>query len=221
MTEVRTVIKAKNRIHIWCGKLAILLWASAANSSVASTETFLPMQEITLGGKVVVPSCTVRLDTEHLRFDKSGSSESTSQRQNLIISECDIDGLGVKFQAETWPDYPARGVLKDKDTNRPSAAWHYRVAPAAQEEPEAGTSWPLSAASDARDLETDTPNPGSNPRGQYFSLDQVNYWYDLKRSPQGGESMTIPFLISVHRSLSGDEEPGDLQAVFSLQLTYR
>jgi hypothetical protein len=219
MTNVRTAIKKKLSSHYGWILLAFLLLALVGTKRAqASVETLLPMQEITFGGKVTVPSCTVRLDTEHLRFDRSVES---AQRQNLILSECDVEGLGVMFQAQTWPDHPARGVLKNKDTKNPSDSWHYRVAPAAQQEPGTSAIWPLSAATDAPDLELDTPNPERNPLGQYFSLDRVNYWYDIKRSPQGGKSLTIPFLVSVHRTPNCNDRAEDLEAVFSLQLTYR
>lgn len=186
-----------------------------------SAETFLPEQDISLNGTVLVPSCKIRMDVENLMFSKEKAVDQASQRLSLRLSQCDIEGLNVMFRAATWSGYPDRGILKSRHTRQPSTNWHFRVAP---ERPQqklstASSDRPLSLAEKTSGLIKDTPIR-NNPEGQYFSLDGIPYEYSTLNIQQGQGELMIPFVVSLH-STGSHSVNDDLDAAFAVQLTYR
>lgn len=200
------------------GVLLLALLAAALEGMGA--ETHLPMHDITLGGNVVVPSCTVSLDSDTLHFERQEAGEVAMQSQALHLDRCDVEGVSLAFTGATWPGQSGRGVLKHERSRQVSTAWHYRVAPGSQAP--GSPAWPLQVAAQAPALMKDTPIPEDNPDGWYFRLDGATYDYSVSRAPQGGEDWIIPLTVSVHCTEAGHEEASDaLTGAFSLQLTYR
>lgn len=196
----------------------------------AEAEAFLPMQDISVNGKVIAPTCSARFEEDYLRFAKTARGvgeprdiEDRTRTLRLNLSQCDVDGIGVMFTAEFWPDFPARGRLRDKATQRPSEVWYYLLAPADKRGGDAA--WPLLLSPDSPALETEKQHGNDNAQGdrRYFSLNKVNYWYDVKTPPKENEVLVIPFTVSVHHSVKRVNEPaqGELDATFTLQLSYR
>ncbi|EKN5096030.1 hypothetical protein ACSOQX_003020 [Yersinia enterocolitica] len=194
---------------------------------VAEAETFLPMQDITVSGKVTAPGCTARLENDWLRFDKKKSDlkAQAAQKQTLRLnlSQCEVEGVGVMFRAESWPDYPARGSLKDKKTQQHSDAWYYTVA--VETDDNAETAWPLLLSADSPELETNEHHQtdSNNSNGHYFSLNKVTYWYDVKEPLKENDVLIIPFSVEVHHDMTREDtrEQDELDANFTLQLSYR
>lgn len=187
-------------------------------------ETFLPEQDISLNGTVVVPSCKIHTGADRLTFSKDTLSDQASQRLFLRLSQCDIEGLNIMFRAATWPGYPDRGILKSRGTRRPSAVWHFRLAPAPAQErlPAESQSWPLTLAAHTAELVKDTPTERDNPQGQYFNLNSVVYEYSAERIPQGQGELVIPFVVSLHSTGAGEHTADDeLESAFALQVSYR
>ena len=90
--------------------------------------------------------------------------------------------------------------------------------------------WPLSLSVDSSTLETDPQSrrdSGGADQGlgeaRYFSLDSVNYWYDLKEPLKANDTLIIPFAVTVHHDMTRDRtiQDGELAATFTLQLSYR
>lgn len=189
----------------------------------AIAETFLPEQDISLSGTVVVPSCKIRTDTDHLTFSKNKLADKVSQRLSLYLSQCDIEGINILFRAATWPGYPDRGILKSRNTQRPSPTWHFRVAPAPEQkaEPSGSALRVLSLATQPSGLVKDTPIKRVNPEGKYFNLNNAVYEYSV-HIPQGQSELVIPFVVSLHHtSVAGHLVDDDLETTFGLQLTYK
>ena len=184
-------------------------------------ETFLPEQDISLNGTVLVPSCKIRIDDENLMFSKNKAVDQASQRLTLRLSQCDIEGLSVMFRAATWYGYPDRGILKSRHTRQPSTIWHFRIAPEQPQQKLSTTSSnrTLSLAGKTSGLIKDTPIR-NNAEGQYFSLDGIPYEYSTLNIQQGQGELIIPFVVSLH-SIGSHPVNDDLDSAFAIQLTYR
>ncbi|WP_371972972.1 hypothetical protein ACB496_15265 [Lelliottia nimipressuralis] len=211
---------------------AVLTGYLKDNVALANTETYLAAQDITLSGTVTAPSCTVKLENNRLMFtrqqqDAQGVQSSrhnpTIQTLRLNLSQCEVDGVGVMFKAEYWPDNPVRGTLRDRAQRQRNDALYYTISPGADEENPAA--WPLTLAEDSPQPEADKQqeeNRAANP-AQYFSLAEMNYWYDLKTPLKENDVLVIPFNVRVHRALTQKKEsnPGELESNFTLQLSWR
>ncbi|RYC43362.1 hypothetical protein [Pectobacterium zantedeschiae] len=222
MTDKRMMKKSRSGMSLWRWCFVGLLLSGAVCMS-AEAEIFLPMNDISFSGRVVVPACTVRFDSNALSFKRNQIGDVASQYRYLSLSQCDVNNVSIVFNAQTWPGYPDRGVLKSLGTQLPSSTWHYRIAPAVLNTPdqEANKVWPLTIAAESPALEKDSPIKGSNPEGRYFNLNGGGYLYELNDFSQKSEERVIPFLVSVHRLTADSDEIDDLEAVFALQLTYR
>lgn len=217
-----------NKLHnTFRRRLRPLLWGGLATVSAlhfsARAETFLPVQDVTITGRVTVPSCTVRLDTGHLRFEKGGSGNDAQQYQHLTFGQCDLEGVDVQFQAGTWAGYPDRGTMKSKTTRQPSSAWYFQVAPTPPESDDASpdlTGAPLSL-SNTSDLVGGSTPPGERHSGGCFRLQGGRYHYEVSPETQGSAVHVIPLTVSVHNLPGSAGDAGDLDAAFSLSLTYR
>lgn len=194
-----------------------------------AAETFLPMQTVQLSGRLVTPSCSVWLDTDSLRFDRSQPAGVEIQRQVLHLEQCDVESVDLAFTAATWPEAAGRGELKSSTTQRPSRAWHYRVAPDMNGDVAGSTGadghvFALQPMTESVALVQDTPIPDRNPDGLFYRLDSARYEYRVPHAPQREEdtALNLPLLVSVHHdpNVAGELDE-DLEAVFSLQLTYR
>lgn len=212
--------------------LCVLTALMAKSLPSSAAERFLPEKEITITGKVTAPSCQAQLDTDTLRFGPAGNDDSEDGRvpddrrqvMNLRLSECEFNGLGLKFRAEAKGDYPERGILRGTVDNVESQRLYFTLGPQGGTEQ---TDNPLQRLStDSADLVKD------NHGGQYFRLNEDEYWYDMEATLHGGEVMTIPLEVQVHRARvvrtagdikqhSGGRGDGALQAKFTLQLSYR
>ncbi|MCW2456360.1 UNVERIFIED_ORG: hypothetical protein M2414_004117 [Rahnella aquatilis] len=199
------------------------------NVALAGTETYLAAQDITLSGTVTSPSCTVKLENDRLTFTRQQQDEQDGKRNpalqtlRLNLSQCEVDGVGVMFKAEYWPDNPVRGTLRDRQQKLRNDALYYTISPGADEENPAA--WPLTLAEDSPQPEADKQqeeNKASSP-AQYFSLAEVNYWYDLKTPLKENDVLVIPFNVRVHRTLTQKKENnlGELESNFTLQLSWR
>lgn len=205
--------------HLFSGLGGVILFWIICQT--VSAETFLPEQDISLNGTVLVPSCKIRMDTENLRFSKEKAVNQASQRLTLRLSQCDIEGLNVMFRADTWSGYPDRGILKSRGTRQPSTVWHFRIAPEKQQtRATASETRTLSLAGKTSGLIKDTPIKSDNPEGRYFSLDGIEYEYSTLNIQQGQGTLIIPFVVSLH-SIGEHPVNDDLDATFALQLTYR
>lgn len=199
------------------------------NVARAGTETFLAAQDITLSGTVTAPSCTVKLENDRLTFSRQPQGEPDSKRNpalqtlRLNLSQCEVDAVGVMFKAEYWADNPVRGTLRSKQQGQRNDVWYYTISPGADSDNPAA--WPLTLAEDSPQPEADKQqedNRVANP-AQYFSLAEVNYWYDLKEPLKENDVLVIPFNVRAHRGQLQKKEnpPGELEANFTLQLSWR
>lgn len=199
------------------------------NVARAETETYLAAQDITLSGTVTAPSCTVKLENDRLTFTRRQQGEQDNRRNpalqtlRLNLSQCEVDAVGVMFKAEYWPDNPVRGMLRDKQQGQRSDALYYTISPGSDEDNPAA--WPLTLAEDSPQPEADKQqeeNKVATP-AQYFSLAEVNYWYDLKEPLKENDVLVIPFNVRVHHGLAQKKEnsEGELESNFTLQLSWR
>lgn len=205
---------------VTCGLLlgTLLIGYLIAGVARAGTETSLPAQDITLNGTVTAPSCTVTLGNSHMLFSRSNGAP-VIQTLQLTLSQCEADGIGVMFKAEHWPDNPVRGALLEKQSHARNRHWYYTIGPADEE---TQTPWPMQLAMDSPATEADK-QPAGNGDERYFSLAQVNYWYDLKQPLQDNQVLAIPFNVQLHPDLTrgSDKEQGPLESAFTLQISWR
>ncbi|AFI89679.1 type 1 fimbrial protein [Pectobacterium parmentieri] len=222
MTDKRVMKNGRSGMGLWQSSFVGLLLSSAVCMS-ADAEIFLPMNDISLSGRVVVPACTVRFDSNHLSFKSNQMGDVASQYRYLSLSRCDVKNVSIVFSAQTWPGYPDRGVLKSLGSKLPSSNWHYRIAPAVLNAlgQESNRTCSLTIAAESPKLEKDSPIQGNNPEGRYFNLNGGRYLYEMSDFSQKSEEWIIPFLVSVHRTTTDSGDVDDLDAVFALQLTYR
>lgn len=184
----------------------------------AGAETYLAAQDITLYGTVTAPSCTVKLENSQMSFSRRKGAPAIQTLQ-LNLSQCEADGIGVMFKAEHWPDNPVRGTLLEKQSRDRNRQWYYTIGPA---DDETKTPWPLRLAADSPATEVDKLQV-DNGSERYFSLAQVNYWYDLKQPLQDNEVLVIPFNVRLHTDLTqeSDKNQEPLGANFTLQISWR
>ncbi|MEB7884010.1 hypothetical protein [Serratia fonticola] len=205
---------------VTCGLLlgTVLIGYLIAGAARAGSETSLAAHDITLNGTVTAPSCTVTLENSHMIFSRS-TGAPVIQTLQLNLSQCEADGIGVMFKADHWPDNPVRGTLLEKLSHARNRHWYYTIGPADEE---TETPWPLQLAIDSPLIESDKQQSG-NDHGRYFSLAQVNYWYDLKQPLQDNQVLAIPFNVQLHPALvrEGDENQGELESTFMLQISWR
>ncbi|WP_329911917.1 hypothetical protein [Serratia quinivorans] len=209
--------------------LTLCLLTVMAARAMPAPETFLPEQDITISGKVTAPSCQAMLKENMLQFqlDTSGgargfspggeerkNADTRQQVMSLELSECEFDGLGVRFQAESLPGFPARGGLRGVLGGELNTSTWYTVGPGV---PFGKDELVLKLAADSPALETGQPGE------TYFRLNQEEYWFDASATLQAGEAMQLPFVVQMHSAPeAGAEKPGeDLEARFTLQLSWR
>lgn len=193
------------------------------NVADAATETFLASQDITLSGKVTAPSCTVKLENEQMTFSRrQEGKEAASQTLLLNLSQCEADGVGVTFKAEHWPDNPVRGTLSGKQSHQRDGGWYYTLSPGVGGGDGGEAAWPMRLADDSPALQKDKQT-GDENHNVYFSLAEVNYWYDLKAPMNYGDVRVIPFQVRVHRSMTKDKQLADdmLESTFTMQISWR
>lgn len=205
---------------VTCGLLlgTVLIGYLISGGSRAGAETFLAAQDITLNGTVTAPSCTVKLDNNRMSFSRSKGAPATQILQ-LKLSQCEADGIGVMFKAEHWPENLVRGALLEKSTRERNSHWYYTIGPA---DDETQTPWPLVLAADSPATEADKQQPG-NDQERYFSLAQVNYWYDLRQPLKDSEVLIIPFYVRLQPDLTqkDDKSQEQLESSFTLQISWR
>lgn len=191
------------------------------NVATAGSETFLPSREITLSGTVTAPSCQVKLEDDRLTFARQTAGKETGgqvQTLRLRLSECDADGVGMMFTATHWPDAPERGRLQEKNGGAYATQWYYTISPQDSQK----DAWPLTLAPDSP-----APLRGTGGKMQeeqtYFSLDKVNYWYDMKTPLKAGDVMVIPLAVTVRHddTQRAEKAEDELEAYFTLQLSWR
>lgn len=118
---------------------AVVMWLGGRPVQ-AAVETMLPERDITISGKVVAPSCQARLDSQMVSFTRRpagvGETQATentldagTQHLQLQLSECDLDGLGMTFKADTVSGYPERGALRGKVDSAISTDSYYTLGP--------------------------------------------------------------------------------------------
>lgn len=209
--------------------LAMCLLTGVAARAMPGPETYLPAQDITISGRVTAPTCQARLDTDALKFRRPRPRDGTVTRgeagaaqgedgnrqvMRLLLSECEFDGLGLMFKAESLPGFPSRGGLRSADDNvLNNGAW-YSVGPGT---PENRGEMALTPAPDSAALDR---GPGGET---YFRLNQEMYWFGLSATLKGEESMSIPFEVRMHYAGDGvARKQGELlSARFTLQVSYR
>lgn len=187
--------------------------------ALAGSETFLPSREISLSGTVTAPSCQVKLEEEQLNFSRqTGGNDMQVQTLHLRLSECDANGIGMTFTATHWPDMPERGVLQEENSGAYATRWYYTISP--QDSPE--DEWPLTLAPDSPAPRQVTGRNKTDAQA-YFSLDRVNYWYDMKAPLKTGDMLVIPFAVTVRHDDTQRAEltEDDLEAKFTVQLSWR
>ncbi|MCU6244235.1 hypothetical protein, partial [Enterobacter asburiae] len=122
---------------------AVVMWLGGRPVQ-AAVETMLPERDITISGKVVAPSCQARLDNQMVSFTrrpvgvgKTQATENTldadTRHLQLQLSECDFDGLGMTFKADTVSGYPERGALRGKVDSAISTDSYYTLGPVEEE----------------------------------------------------------------------------------------
>ncbi|MBU9839243.1 hypothetical protein J1780_04630 [Rahnella aceris] len=205
--------------------LALCLLTIVTARAMPTPETFLPEQDITISGKVTAPSCQARLDTDSAVFhraatlaNKTGAAESkgsaaeNKQVISLVLSECDFDGLGLVFKAESLPGFPARGQLRGAEGGELTTAVWYTIGPGASE------------GDAVLKLSPDSPALDKGQVGEaYFRLNQEEYWFDVSASLSSGQVLNIPFDVLIHYDTDTTVESSDksLVAQFTLQVSYR
>ncbi|KAF6706040.1 hypothetical protein G9387_06350 [Enterobacter hormaechei] len=207
--------------------LCLLVMVIARTQDAPAAETWLPARDITITGRVVAPSCQAKLDTDTLTFadgSLSSASRGDDSRQTLTLqlSECEFNGLGLKFKADAQGDHPERGILRRQEDSAVSQRMYFTLGPqkaTAQADNLLQTLSPDSATL-VKDAQGDT----------YYRLNQDEYWFDMNATLKDGEVMNIPLVVQVHHSdessqkESRDREQnteGELSANFTLQLSWR
>lgn len=202
--------------------LAVMLWL-AGPPAQATVETLLPERDITISGKVVAPSCQASLDTRAVSFTRrpdrvrkvqaaGNTPDADTQHLQLQLSECDFDGLGMTFKADTVPGYPERGALRGKVDSAFSTDSYYTLGPVEEEY----NGRPIYSLSD--DSAQMVKGDGEE---RYFLLNEQTYWLDINASLSGGEIMKIPFDVKIHSTESGEGSKDDMEGYFTLQLSWR
>lgn len=207
---------------VFCAALGTVLKDNVAD---AATETFLAAQDITLSGRVTAPSCTVKLENDRMTFSRrQDSRETASQTLLLNLSQCEADGVGVTFKAEYWPDNPVRGTLNGAQSRQREEGLYYTLSPGKDNGESGEADWPMRLADDSPALQKDKQASG-NKTDVYFSLAEVNYWYDLKAPMKEGDVRVIPFQVQVHQimtkakqAVAADEA---LESTFTMQISWR
>lgn len=207
---------------VLCAALGTVLKGNIAD---AATETFLAAQDITLSGKVTAPSCTVKLENDRMTFSRQQDNrETASQTLLLNLSQCEADGVGVTFKAEHWPDNPVRGTLSGSQSRQRDNGWYYTLSPGTDNGENGEANWPMRLADDSPALQKDN-QAGGDKTNVYFSLAEVNYWYDLKAPMKEGDVRVIPFQVQVHQSMKKEKQatsPDEaLESTFTMQISWR
>lgn len=211
--------------------LCVLVMVIARTQDAPAAETWLPARDITITGRVIAPSCQAKLDTDTLTFgskktdgSRSSASRGDDSRQTLTLqlSECEFNGLGLKFKADAQGEHPERGILRRQEDGAVSQRMYFTLGPqkvTAQADNLLQTLSPDSAAL-VKDAQGDT----------YFRLNQDEYWFDMNATLKDGEVMSIPLVVQVHHSDDSTQKEnrdsqrnteGDLSANFTLQLSWR
>ncbi|MEL5428880.1 hypothetical protein [Serratia nevei] len=207
---------------VLCAALGAALKDNVAD---AATETFLAAQDITLSGKVTAPSCTVKLENDRMTFSRQQDNrETASQTLRLNLSQCEADGVGVTFKAEHWPDNPVRGTLSGAQSRQREEGWYYTLSPGTDSGENGEAEWPMRLADDSPALQKDKQASGDKS-DVYFSLAEVNYWYDLKAPMKEGDVRVIPFQVQVHQDITKERQGTHineaLESTFTLQISWR
>ena len=211
--------------------LCVLVMVIVRTQDAPAAETWLPARDITITGRVIAPSCQAKLDTDTLTFsahaadgNPSGSQGQDDSRQTLTLqlSECEFNGLGLKFKAEAQGEHPERGMLRRQEDSAVSQRMYFTLGPqkvTTRADNLLQTLSPDSAAL-VKDAQGDT----------YFRLNQDEYWFDMNATLKDGEVMSIPLVVQVHHSDDSTQKEnrdsqrnteGDLSANFTLQLSWR
>lgn len=207
---------------VLCAALGMVLKDNIAD---AATETFLAAQDITLNGRVTAPSCTVKLENDRMTFSRQrDNKEMASQTLLLNLSQCEADGVGVTFKAEHWPDNQVRGTLTGTQSRQRDNDWYYTLSPGTDSGANGEAIWPMHLAEDSPALQQDK-QAGGDKHEVYFSLAEVNYWYDLKTPMKEGDVRVIPFQVQVHQDITKERQAmstGDmLESTFTMQISWR
>lgn len=211
--------------------LCVLVMVIARTQNAPAAETWLPARDITITGRVMAPSCQASLDTDTLTFGAGPVTDSQSvstgkdwrsQVLNLQLGECEFNGLGLKFKADAQSAHPERGILRRQEDNAASQQMYFTLSPQK-----------TSVKADAL-LQTLSPDSAALVKdgngGEYFRLNEDEYWFDMNATLRGGEIMSIPLVVQVHHSDDSSQKgssdrqrntEGDLSANFTLQLSWR
>lgn len=208
---------------------SVLVGTLKGNVADAAPEMYLAAQDITLSGNVTTPSCAVKLENDRMTFSRQQDDRYTArslstQTLRLDLSQCEADGVGVMFKAEHWPENPVRGSLRGTQSTQRDGNWYYTISPGAESD-SGDMRWPLRLAKDSVAPEADKQS-GENNKDVYFSLAEVNYWYDLNAPLKESDVLVIPFSVQVHQAPTRDrnirkEDDETLESNFTLQLSWR
>lgn len=206
-----------------CALLAVCLTAGIVQ---AGPETSLAMQDITLHGRVTAPSCTVRFENSQLTFAAMGqgnnkegmTSGAATQVLKLQVSECNADGIGMRFAAEHWPEMPVRGMLRSVAGRTASEAMYYTLGPG----DESDATWPLKRVQN-EDVPEVKKGQTQGEERRYYRLSGDTYWYDFKTPLQGDSDRMIPLAVELHPARQKDNKtaPRDTSGTFTLELSWR
>lgn len=205
---------------VLCAALGAVLKDNVAD---AATETFLAAQDITVSGKVTAPSCVVKLENDRMTFRRQQDNRQTASQTLLLnLSQCEADGVGVTFKAEHWPDNPVRGTLSGAVSRQREQGWYYTLSPGTDSGEDGESTWPMRLAEDSPALQNDK-QAGDDKHEVYFSLAEVNYWYDLKAPMKEGDVRVIPFQVQVHQRATKERLSSDeaLESTFTMQISWR
>ncbi|WP_272668210.1 hypothetical protein [Providencia sp. PROV117] len=193
----------------------------------ATIETQLANHDITFSGKLISPSCTVRLENSHLIFNHQQGDNTVLNRQLLMLnlSQCDIDSIGIMFKAEHWPDYPTRGIFRGAISKKRNDWWYYTIALGSDPKNSyPNPHRPLSLTTDSPRLESDSSS-GDNIKEMYFNLASVNYWFNITTSLNTNNVLAIPFSVQINQVQSSEthqrEQEDLLESHFTLQISWR
>lgn len=235
--HMTTMMRVMNTLRqMSCGGLPGLLLCAlvmvmARTLPAPAAETWLPARDITITGRVMAPSCQASLDTDTLTFGGEPAARSQTapagkdddrQVLSLQLSECEFNGLGLKFKAEAQGDRPERGILRRQEDNAASQQMYFTLGPE-RVTPKADN-FLQTLSPDSADLVKDAQGE------TYFRLNQDEYWFDMNATLKDGEVMSIPLVVQVHHSdeaarkvsRNGQQnDEGDLSANFTLQLSWR
>lgn len=206
-------MKPTSRLQMWMG---ISLFYLVPQVVFAAIETRLPKQPITISGRVIAPSCQAKLETDTVTLtavqqDGKRAPQEAGQHLALSLSECDFDGIGIAFYAETVAGHPERGVLRRTCDHRIQPEAYYTLGFGDGQNNH-------SALYSSLSMDSALMEKGQTG-ARYFSLNRETYWLDVTASLSRDEKLRIPLIVEAHAKSSDIDD--DLAGHFAVQLSWR